>query len=231
MWSKKDSFYYDTRRDGEHSGVKTIGAYWTLLAGLVPEERVAGFVAHLDCEREFKRAHRIPALSADDPHYSADGAYFCGGVWPQTNYMVLSGLRRVGYERLAYEIACNHVENLTKVYQTTGGVYENYAPESASPGNPAKRDYVGWAGLGPICVLFEFVFGITADARSRRITWRVNRPERHGILRLPLGDAAVDLICEARENAAEEPQISVKSELPVTLEILWDGKSKIAAYQ
>ena len=231
MWSESDAFYYDTRRDGSCSGVKTIGAYWTLLAGLVPEGRVAEFVAHLDCEKEFKRAHRIPALSADDPHYSADGAYFCGGVWPQTNYMVLSGLRKVGYEQLAYEIACNHVENITKVYQKTGGVFENYAPESASPGKPAKRDYVGWAGLGPICVLFEFVFGITADARNRKITWRVNRLEKHGILRLPLGEATVDLLCEAREDVTEEPQISVKSKLPVTLEIIWDGKSKTAVYQ
>lgn len=231
MWSEQDHFYYDTRRDGSHSGVKTIGAYWTLLAGLVPKERQDSFVAHLDNEAEFRRAHRIPALSYDDPHYRADGGYFCGGVWPQTNYMVLSGLRKAGYETLAYEIACNHVFNLTEVYKHTGAVYENYAPEFAAPGNPAKADYVGWAGLGPVSVLFEYVFGIVSDAANRRILWRVNRTEKHGILRLPLGGATVDLLCEKREDQSEEPVISVKSELPVTVEIVWNGKNKIITTQ
>ena len=226
MWSEKDAFYYDTRRDGSHSGVKTIGAYWTLLAGLVPKEREADFIAHLDCEREFKRVHRIPALSADNPHYQADGAYFRGGVWPQTNYMVLCGLRQAGYEDLAYEIACNHVQNVTEVFAKTGAVYENYAPESAEPGNPAKADYVGWAGLGPVSVLIEYVFGMVTDARASKITWRVNRTERHGVLRLPLGGTMVDLVCEARGCADDEPVISIKSDLPVTVEVVWNGQTK-----
>lgn len=227
MWSEKDSFYYDTRRDGSYSGVKTIGAYWTLIAGLVPEERLEKFIAHLDNENEFKRYHRIPALSADNPNYKADGGYFCGGVWPQTNYMVLSGLRKAGYEDLAYEIAVNHVLNVTEVYKNTGAVYENYAPEMAKEGNPAKADYVGWAGLGPVSVLFEYVFGIITDAQNKKITWRVNRLERHGVLRLPLGETLVDLICEERENTSDEPEISVKSDIPVTVEVIWDGKTKI----
>lgn len=227
MWSDKDCFYYDTRRDGSYSGVKTIGAYWTLLAGLVPEERVEKFVAHLDNENEFKRTHRIPALSHDHPDYQPEGGYFCGGVWPQTNYMVLSGLRKAGYEDLAYEIACNHVSNLTEVYQNTGHVYENYAPEAAKPGNPAKADYVGWAGLGPVSVLFEYVFGIISDAVHHKITWRVNRLEKHGVLRFPLGGSTVDLICEKRENQEDEPMVFVKSDVPVTVEVIWNGNTKL----
>ncbi|MBQ4110014.1 MAG: glycoside hydrolase [Clostridia bacterium] len=227
MWSEKDGFYYDTRRDGSHSGVKTIGAYWTLLAGLVPEERKERFVAHLNNEKEFKRAHRIPALSFDHPEYKADGGYFCGGVWPQTNYMVLSGLRKCGYEELAYEIACNHVHNVTEVFSNTGAVYENYAPEKAEPGNPAKAGYVGWAGLGPVSVLFEYVFGIIPDAVNRKITWRINRLEKHGVLKYPLGNTTVDLICNGRKSQDEEPEIQIKSEIPLTVEIIWNGKRRI----
>jgi len=55
MWDEETGFYYDTRRNGMVSGVKTVGAYWTLLAGLVPEERRDRFVAHLDNEKEFKQ--------------------------------------------------------------------------------------------------------------------------------------------------------------------------------
>lgn len=226
MWSENDGFYYDTRRDGTHSGVKTIGAYWTLLAGLVPEERVERFVSHLDNEEEFKRAHRIPALSADNAHYDPNGGYFCGGVWPQTNYMVLLGLDRAGYTDLAYEIAVNHVDNVTGVFNSTGQVYENYAPEAALPGNPAKAGYVGWAGLGPISVLFEYVFGIKVDALQRTVDWSVRRTERHGILRLPVGDATVDLICEGRDGEDDEPSVTVCSDIPVKVNVRWCGGSK-----
>lgn len=228
MWSESDGFYYDTRRDGAHSGVKTIGAYWTLLAGLVPEERVPRLLSHLEDEREFNRPHRLPSLSADHPDYDRDGGYFCGGVWPQTVYMVLLGLHKYGYEDLAYEIACNHLENVTKVFEATGQVYENYAPESANPGNPAKAGYVGWAGLGPISVLFEYVFGIRVNAREASVAWTVRRTERHGILRLPVGDATVDLICDARASEEEEPQISIQSDKPITLHILWQGKMEMS---
>lgn len=229
MWSESDGFYYDTRRDGSHSGVKTVGAYWALLAGLVPKERVDRFVAHLENEKEFKRAHRIPALSADDPHYNANGGYFCGGVWPQTNYMVLMGLSKAGYEELAYEIARNHVDNVTRVFNATGQVYENYAPESPLPGDPAKAGYVGWAGLGPISVLFEYVFGIRTDALKRTVEWTVRLTDRHGIMRLPVGDSAVDLICEKRENDTDEPNVTAVSDKPVTVKVRWNGGEKTLA--
>lgn len=226
MWSEADGFYYDTRRDGSHSGVKTVGAYWTLLAGLVPPERVERFVSHLDNEAEFKRTHRVPALSADHPLYDPKGGYFCGGVWPQTNYMVLMGLDRIGYDDLAYDIAVNHVHNVTEVFRKTGQVYENYAPESASPGEPAKAGYVGWAGLGPISVLFEYVFGIRVDALKNTVDWTVRRLERHGILRLCVGDAAVDLICDERVCDNDEPIITAVSDKPITVNVNWHGGSK-----
>jgi hypothetical protein len=70
------------------SEVKTIGAYWTLLAGVVPQERLAKFVSHLDNPNEFKTPHRVPALSRDHPKFAENGDYWNGGVWAPTNYMV-----------------------------------------------------------------------------------------------------------------------------------------------
>jgi hypothetical protein len=140
--------------------------------------------------------------------------------------MVLMGLDRVGYSDLAYEIAVNHVENVTKVFNATSQVYENYAPEAPLPGDPAKAGYVGWAGLGPISVLFEYVFGIRIDAPRAYVEWNVRRTERHGVLRLPVGNIAVDLICEARENENSEPTVKVLSNAPVTVKIKWKSGEK-----
>ena len=227
MWSEKDSFYFDKFRDGKLSNVKSVGAYWTLLADLVPEARRDAFVAHLNNEKEFKRPNRVPALSADHPAYDrVNGDYFKGGVWASTNYMVLKGLEKHGYHQLAYEIATDYLRNVVEVFCRYDTLFENYAPECAAPGR-AKPDFVGWTGLAPISILFEFVFGIKADAQNRKITWHINRTEGHGIENYPLGDATVDLFCEKRNSPQEKPVVRVKSDLPVEAEILWNGKREI----
>ena len=226
LWSEEDAYYYDMWRSGL-SGVKTIGAYWALLADIVPPERLPRFIAHLENPKEFKRPHRIPTLSADHPDYREDGGYWKGSVWAPTNSMVLKGLDRVGCHALAHEIACNHVENVVKVFNETGTVWENYAPESASRGNPSGADFVGWTGLVPIAVLIEYVFGIQADAKNDEIVWRVNLTEKHGIEKYPFGGKFVDLCCEARENTAAEPVITVKCDSPVRVRVIWEGGEKV----
>lgn len=225
MWNDKDGYYYDKFRDGSLSTVKTVGAYWVLLAGLVPEERRDRFVAHLDNPNEFKRTNRVPTLSADHPDYDGkDGGYWRGAVWAPTNYMVLRGLTKYGYNQLAHEIARDYLYNVVEVFKTTGTLHENYSPDMVA--GQCKRDFVGWTGLAPISIMFEYVFGIHPDAQAKTITWDVNLTERHGIEKYPLGDATVDLICEKRTNADEEPCITVKADQPVTVEIRWNGKTK-----
>lgn len=229
LWDEKSSYYYDMWRNGELNYVKTIGAYWTLIADIVPSERIAPFVAHLDNENEFKRPHRVPTLSADHPSYKENGDYWCGGVWAPTNYMVLKGLDRIGYNDLAYEIAENHVKNVVDVFLKTGTLWENYAPELVDHGNPAAKDFVGWTGIVPIAVLFEYVFGIRPNAKENKIVWYVNRTEKHGVMRYPFGNTTYDIICEAR-NKGEKPNISVVGDAPVTVELHWDGNVETLSF-
>ena len=193
----------------------------------MPKDKIDKFVAHLENEKEFNRPHRVPTVSADDPHYNEYGGYWNGAVWAPTNYMVLKGLEKNGYYKLAYDIGLNHLENVTKVFEKTGTVWENYSPEHIREGNPAKADFVGWTGLVPIAVLFEYVLGIRGDAPNGRIFWNINRTERHGILKYPLGkENTVDLICPERKSAEEEPFVEIRSDKPVTVEICWNGEHK-----
>lgn len=224
MWHDATSFYYDLRRDGRRSDVLTVGAYWALLADAVPPTRIDRFVAHLDDPTEFNRPHRVPSLAASHPAYSADGDYWCGGVWPSTQYMVLRGLTRVGFDALAHDIARNHVANVTEVFENTGTLWENYAPESAAPGKPARRDFVGWGGIGPIAVLLEYVFGIRPNACRNHVVWDVRLLEAHGVDRLPFGHSGeLSLHCAARTQSDQRPQITATSTTPVQLEVRWPG--------
>ena len=227
LWHDEDGFYYDLWKNGKLNRVKSIGAYWALLADIVPKDKLDRFVAHLDNENEFKRPFRVPTLSADHPDYRGDGGYWRGSIWAPTNYMVLKGLEKNGYEDLAYDIGRNCLENVIKVYNRDATLYENYAPEKADKGNPAKRDFVGWSGLFPISILFEYVFGIRPFAQDGKIVWNVRLLEKHGIKNYPLNELSVDLICEERANENEEPIITAYCEKPIEIEIRYQNKTKI----
>ncbi|WP_273844050.1 MGH1-like glycoside hydrolase domain-containing protein [Rubrobacter calidifluminis] len=227
LWDERSAFYHDALPDGSLSNMKSVGAYWALLAGAVPRERLERFVGHLENPGEFSRPHRVPSLSADHPEYRADGGYWLGGVWPPTNYMLLRGLERVGRWDLAHEIGRNHLENVTRVFERTGTLWENYAPEREEPGNPARDDFVGWSGLGPVAVLLEQVLGLHPDAPAGRLLWDVRLLEEHGVLRYPFGArGTLDLLCRARSSPLEEPRIEASSSTPLELVVRWEGKEK-----
>ncbi len=224
LWDPAAAYYFDRYRDGTLNGVKSIGAYWALLAGAVAPERLDGFLAHLRDKAEFDRPHRVPTLSADHPDYNAAGGYWKGSVWPPTNYMLLRGLTAVGEHDLAHEIGRNHLGNVVDVFEQTGTVFENYAPEAASSGSPARRDFVGWGGVPPIAVLLEYVLGLQADVPAGRIVWRVNLTEAHGVKRYPFGTAGwVELHCAPRTTPTQEPQITASSTVPLELQVRWPG--------
>lgn len=62
LWDDAAAYYFDLKPDGEFGTVKSIGAYWALIADAVPPEGMERFVAHLSDPREFKRPHPIPSL-------------------------------------------------------------------------------------------------------------------------------------------------------------------------
>ncbi len=109
-----------------------------------------------------------------------------------------------------------------EVYRKTGTFFENYAPESASPGNPAKSDFVGWSGIIPITVFIEYVLGIQVHAEKNEVVWYVRNTERHGIRRIPVGrDVYADLICEARSDENEKPNVTVTSDKPIKVTVIY----------
>ena len=229
LWDEETAFYYDVWRDGSFNYVKHLGAYWALLAEAVPEDRADAFIAHLTNENEFATPCMLPALSADHPSFSPEGGYWCGGVWAPTNYMVLKGLDTYGRYDLSYQIGRNYLETVVSVFNDTGTVYENYAPmpdENGKPrqGNIAHADFVGWTGIVPISVLFEYVFGIKPDAGSNTIRWNIDLTDRFGIENYPFGtDTTISLLCDARNDVSEEPHVEIQSDRPVTVEIFWDN--------
>jgi hypothetical protein len=225
MWDADKAIYTDRFRDGKLSNIKTIGAYWALLADVVPPKEISRFLHHLSDSTEFSRPHRIPSLTADNPHYDPEGGYWLGAVWAMTNYSVLRGLTNVGADSLAFEIADNHLKNVTGIFNNTNIIWENYSPEYSR--GSGRENFVGEGGLTGTAILLEYIFGIRADVPNGTIVWDIRLTDEFGVNQYPFGKTGiVNLTCHERKNANEVPHIKVNSTVALTLKLIWSGGSK-----
>jgi len=155
-WHEGDGFYYDLGY-GKQIRRRHVGMFWTLLAGVVPRERVAPLLRHLTDPAQFWRHCPVASYPADQAGFSPAGDYWLGGVWAPTNYMVIRGLQRCGQHALAAELARRYYACVADVFLRTGTFWENYAPDASRPGTPARPDFCGWTGIAPIALLREFI--------------------------------------------------------------------------
>jgi hypothetical protein len=200
MWNEQDGRYCDLDHDGIYSKVKTIASFWPLIAGIPDSKQAEILVFHLMNPKEFYREHAFSTLSADNPLYSSRGNYWRGSVWAPTNYMAIKGLELYGYEDEAQRAAANHIQNMSEVFQKTGTIWENYAPDTLSPGSDSRPDFVGWSGCGPISLLIENILGFRTFPANDSLYWRLSLTERHGINNLKFGDVITTIFVKKRKD-------------------------------
>lgn len=219
MWNEKLGCYCDVAPDGALGATMTPAMCWPLLLANRPASRAARIAQLLADKSLFWRRHAIPSLSADHDRYNPRGHYWSGSVWPPMVYLAARAMRASGYHDLAAAISTNHLENLSAVYKDTGTFWENYAPDSAEPGEISRPEFVGWTGCGPIALLIESVIGVAVSAPKRRVTWRVTRNDRHGIRNLPMASDRLTLI-----YVPDEKSLRIDSSEPFDLRLSYNGK-------
>ena len=215
FWNQDAEFYQDISPNGRFSEVKSIAAYWGLLdREIVPEKRRDAFIQHLREGWAFKTKHPIPSMSADSPGYDeATGRYWRGGVWPAMNFMTARGLRTSGKHKMVHKTAMKHLRHIHQVFLDTGSFWENYAPETAVPGDPAEREFIGTTGLSTIVLLLEDVIGVTVEWPHRRVYFdrRLDLDQICGLKNYPVGpDGTMDLY-------AEGETLTLTTDVPFTL--------------
>jgi hypothetical protein len=224
MWNPQRKFYFDLTVDGQQAPVKTIAAYWTLLAGVASAEQADALAAELRNPSSFGRPHRVPTAPADEKGFNPSGGYWRGAVWSPTNTMVIRGLERYGKQDLANEIALEHLGRVAEVFQATGTVWENYAPDATTPGKPAKGDFVGWTGIVPILYFLEYGIGLKPDAPNNRLTWALMSDKRCGCERFRFGGHTATLIAEPRDAQPNTVSLTVESDGAFDLRVERRGK-------
>ena len=226
MWSKRDGFYYDLTVDNEMIPIKTVAAFWTLLAEVASSSQAEYLFGELENPNTFNRTHRVPTLSAAEEGYDPLGAYWKGAVWAPTNTMVIRGLEKYNNDELAREIAMNHLEKVVQVYEKTGTLWENYAADSICQGNQALDEFVGWTGIAPVMYLIEYAIGIKADALSNSVYWNINSSNRVGVNNFWFGGKTASLICEKADEEGNR-KIMVESDGDFNLIVKYDAKKII----
>ena len=224
MWNPERRFYFDLTLQGEQCPVKTIAGFWTLVAQVASKAQVDALTGELANPKTFGRFHRVPTLAADQKGYRSDGGYWCGAVWDPTTTMVIRGLEANHHATLARAIAIENLYRVFEVYKKTGTVWENYAPDSAAPGKPAKPDFVGWSGITPILMLLEYKVGLQPNAAANTLAWRIDATQRIGCQRFRFNGHTVTLT--AAPASLDRWKISVESDGEFTLRAERSGRAR-----
>lgn len=217
MWDDAAGYYWDLDAGNLAVPARTVAPFWAMLAHLCTADQATKLVQHLQDPTTFWRTHPFPTLAADERWFKLFGDYWLGAVWAPTNYMIVRGLHAYGQHNFAREAVTRHLDALVTVLNDTNTIWENYRPDEMLPGNPARPDFVGWSGLGPIAMLLETIIGIDLDYPQRSVTWRVP-DELCGVDNMPWGANRLDL--DRRER-----DLTVKTSDPLTLHVVYHGQS------
>lgn len=228
MWNRTKRFYYDLTLDGEQAPVRTVAAYWTLLAGVASSEQAKDLVKELQNPETFGRIDPVPTCAANEPGYLSVGGYWRGAVWAPTNTMVIRGLENYGYYDLARSIALRHLHIVADVFAKTGTIWENYAPDAKEPGRHADsafvaKDFVGWSGIAPILYFLEYGVGLKPNAARNELTWRIDSPARVGCERYRFNGHVTTLLAEPAEKEGSLI-LSVNSDGAFKLKVQYHNK-------
>ncbi|GMO29581.1 MAG: hypothetical protein LBG79_07455 [Spirochaetaceae bacterium] len=202
MWDPGDGFYYDLDKNGKRIKIKTIAAYWTLLAEIPNEDKAAQLVEKLKLPDVFGTAHPFPSVAANEKVFSESGDGYRGSVFPHLNFMVIKGLERYQQWDLARESAIRHLYFILDSMQENesgvkGSLYEAYKPlkEGKSewscepPANWSffpRNQYFTFVALSTICLTVENIVGLTISLPRKTVDWIIPNMEIMGIENLSL---------------------------------------------
>lgn len=143
MWSDADGSFWniDSRT---HAFVKVNA--WTnfvpLWAGVASPAQAARMIPTLLNPAEFWSPNGVRTLAKTEALYDAGRGYWRGPVWILSNYLMMHGLMNAAHKTEALELADRTQHLLVADFEKTGGMNENYNPETGAP--DANGHFVSW---------------------------------------------------------------------------------------
>lgn len=107
--------------------VPTIGTLLALYSGAVPKERVKQLVKQLGDTNQYKSPFPVATVPLKSPWFHTH-LYWQGPTWVNTNWLIIDGLKRYGFEKEATHLTQQTLELVRK-----GGSREYFSPKDGSP--------------------------------------------------------------------------------------------------
>ncbi len=128
LWDETDGIYYSrsfiNRKLIEEP---TIGALLPLYAGTISAERATRLVELLNTRKWFKTNWPVPSVPLHSSYFDPF-KYWQGPAWINTNWLIIDGLKRYGFEDEADTLRKKTLELVTK-----SGLSEYFNPLTAEP--------------------------------------------------------------------------------------------------
>lgn len=133
LWDPYSSQYY-SRVFVSHNLLKvpSLATLMPLYAGSVTKKRAAELVRLIEDEHQFGTNFPIPSVPANSEWFNPVG-YWQGPTWVNTNWLLIDGLRRYGYD--------DHADALTEStldMVSQAGCYEYFNPLTGAPAGAAN---------------------------------------------------------------------------------------------
>jgi len=147
-WDIKDEIFYSLYSNKEKKAkVKTVASLVPLFLDGLKGEKLNKLVnKHLLNEMEFWTPYPFPSVAKNEPYYYPEESQFYqvkllwrGPTWISTNWLVIKGLRKHGFN----DIADGVVKRMSEMVEKEG-FREYYNPET---GEGYRRENFGWSTL------------------------------------------------------------------------------------
>ncbi|HDN25511.1 MAG TPA: hypothetical protein ENG03_00140 [Thioploca sp.] len=122
LWCEEDGLFYDynTSTQGQKK-VKSVASFVPMWAGMVDDEHADKLVKNLSL---FEHQHGLSTCDNDYGYNDRQWNYPIG--WAPLHWMVYEGLKKYGYEELAYRIAEKWLDLNVAVFEKTSLMWEKY---------------------------------------------------------------------------------------------------------
>lgn len=146
-WNETRGYYQDlTVRNGELCFVDHLGyvSIMPLILGLIPNKKREKRVL-TEVKEKLLTDFGVGSLWKEDPFYRECDQYWTGPIWINMNYLLVQSLRKKGYREEANMIGDKVIQNMAKVYQETGFVWEQYSEVDGR--GDRSHPFTGWSSL------------------------------------------------------------------------------------
>ncbi len=137
LYDPKTKFYHDRQISGKWNKLKTIAAFWTLIAEIPGKTQAKAVVKHLMNPAEFFTPLPVPSVAIDEKSFCFN--YWRGPVWINTCYMVVAGLNKMGFDKEAKLVGQRVVDGIKKELSYSGYFWEIYDPFAGSAADMEKK--------------------------------------------------------------------------------------------